>query len=103
MTKTLDNITVTLNENVPDKEIQAYINRGREKQKHMKLIGIDIDVDGEEADIAYQYDKTPFTRIRRITGYLVGGLDRFNNAKRIEVADRVTHSISDDCEDVYVS
>ena len=32
-----------------------------------------------------------FERIRRITGYLVGTLDRFNNAKKAEVNDRVTH------------
>ncbi len=35
-----------------------------------------------------------FQRIRRITGYLVGTLDRFNDAKRAEVRDRVKHSIS---------
>jgi len=34
-----------------------------------------------------------FERIRRITGYLVGTLERFNDAKRAEVADRVKHSI----------
>ena len=34
-----------------------------------------------------------FDRIRRITGYLVGTLDRFNNAKKEEVCDRVTHGI----------
>lgn len=33
-----------------------------------------------------------FDRIRRITGYLVGTLDRFNDAKRAEEADRVKHS-----------
>ena len=33
-------------------------------------------------------------RIRRITGYLVGTLDRFNNAKKAEVQDRVKHSLS---------
>lgn len=33
-----------------------------------------------------------FERIRRITGYLVGSLDRFNNAKRHEESDRVKHS-----------
>ena len=32
-----------------------------------------------------------FDRIRRITGYLVGTLDRFNNAKKEEVNDRVCH------------
>lgn len=34
----------------------------------------------------------PFDRIRRITGYLVGTLDRFNDAKRAEVNDRIAHS-----------
>ena len=34
----------------------------------------------------------PFERIRRITGYLVGTLDRFNNAKRAEVRDRLKHA-----------
>lgn len=34
-----------------------------------------------------------FERIRRITGYLVGTLDRFNNAKRAEVRDRVKHTM----------
>lgn len=33
-----------------------------------------------------------FERIRRITGYLVGSLERFNNAKRAEERDRVRHS-----------
>ena len=32
-----------------------------------------------------------FERIRRVTGYLVGSLDRFNDAKRAEVNDRVKH------------
>ena len=35
-----------------------------------------------------------FERIRRITGYLVGTLDRFNNGKRAEVEDRVKHGLS---------
>lgn len=34
-----------------------------------------------------------FERIRRITGYLVGTIDRFNNGKRAEVLDRVKHGI----------
>lgn len=32
-----------------------------------------------------------FERIRRVTGYLVGTLDRFNDAKRAEEHDRVKH------------
>lgn len=38
-----------------------------------------------------------FERIRRITGYLVGTIDRFNNAKAAEVHDRVKHSVSECC------
>lgn len=34
-----------------------------------------------------------FDRIRRITGYLVGTTERFNNAKRAEESDRVKHGM----------
>lgn len=34
-----------------------------------------------------------FERIRRITGYLVGSMDRWNNAKRAEEHDRVKHGL----------
>lgn len=33
----------------------------------------------------------PFQRIRRVTGYLVGTLDRFNDGKRAEESQRVKH------------
>jgi anaerobic ribonucleoside-triphosphate reductase len=35
-----------------------------------------------------------FERIRRITGYLVGTVERFNNGKRAEEKDRVKHSLN---------
>ncbi|MDD2180766.1 MAG: anaerobic ribonucleoside triphosphate reductase [Bacilli bacterium] len=41
-----------------------------------------------------EVDGVTFERIRRITGYLVGTVDRFNNSKRAEERDRVKH---DDC------
>jgi len=34
-----------------------------------------------------------FERIRRITGYLVGTVDRFNDGKKAEVMDRVKHGV----------
>ena len=37
-------------------------------------------------------DGMKFERIRRVTGYLVGTLDRFNNGKRAEEHDRVKHT-----------
>lgn len=39
-----------------------------------------------------------FERIRRITGYLVGTVERFNDGKRAEVEDRVKHSLSTSME-----
>lgn len=36
-------------------------------------------------------DGVKFERIRRITGYLVGTVDRFNNGKRVEEQDRIKH------------
>lgn len=39
------------------------------------------------------YRAESFERIRRITGYLVGSLSRFNNAKRAEEHDRIKHSL----------
>ena len=38
-------------------------------------------------------DGIPFERIRRITGYLVGTLDKWNNAKKAEEHDRVKHGL----------
>jgi len=77
---------------LPQAELDAYLARaaalyGREPQK------ISIRVDGEYADIAYDFGSVLFQRIRRITGYLVGTLDRFNNGKRAEEHDRVRHGL----------
>ena len=39
-------------------------------------------------------ENVKFERIRRVTGYLVGTLDRFNDAKKAEERDRVKHSLT---------
>lgn len=51
-----------------------YMNRSRLKPKN-GMVGQGIS----------------FERIRRVTGYLVGTLDRFNDGKRAEEHDRVKH------------
>jgi len=38
-------------------------------------------------------DGIKFERIRRITGYLVGTMDKWNDAKKCEERDRVKHSL----------
>ena len=46
----------------------------------------------EEEKVKLVGEGVGFERIRRITGYLVGTVDRFNNGKRAEERDRVKHS-----------
>ena len=77
---------------ISEEEKQAYIARGCEKFGRA-LEKVEVRLDGEYADIHYYTAKLPFERIRRITGYLVGTLDRFNNAKRSEEKDRVKHAV----------
>jgi len=72
-------------------EIDAYVKRAVEKYPDKQISGIDISVDGDYVDLTYHWQTIPFERIRRITGYLVGTLDRFNDGKRAEEADRVKH------------
>ena len=83
-------ITVS-NGDLPEEEIVRYIERGREKYGD-KLKGIQIKVDGEFVELTYDIGRVPFQRIRRITGYLVGTMDRWNDAKTAEEADRTKHS-----------
>lgn len=52
-----------------------------------------------EASARERGEGVPFERVRRITGYLVGTLDRFNNAKRAEERDRVKHVTGGDLDD----
>lgn len=76
-------------------EIDQYIQDLKERNPDKIFKTITLDVQGDEIEISYEYDSRNFERIRRITGYLVGTIDRFNDAKRAEVADRVKHSLCD--------
>ncbi len=77
---------------LPRKEIQAYIDYIQNKN-HQKVDELTITVDGEYVDLNYTLVPVPFERIRRITGYLVGTMDRWNDAKTAEERDRVKHSL----------
>lgn len=83
-------ITVTGGE-MTEKEQQEYVKHIKKNNPDKIITALEIRLDGEFVDLRYEYETMPFERIRRITGYLVGTLDRFNNAKRIEVGDRVKH------------
>ena len=84
-------VVLTGTDKMSQDEIDAYIKRGKEAEPKKELAKIEINVDGEFVDLKYHYN-APFERIRRITGYLVGTTDRWNNAKKAELRDRVKHS-----------
>lgn len=79
------------------KEHDAYLAYVKEKNGGT-LDGVtDIVVEmtspnDDQVAISYHVNEEKFERIRRITGYLVGTTDRWNNAKQAEERDRRKHA-----------
>ena len=90
----IDGVIVTVhNGDIPEEEALAYVDRGMELYgKGLTEIIATLDPnDADMIDLEYKWMNKPFHRLRRITGYLVGNLGRWNNAKRAEERDRVKH------------
>ena len=90
-------MTIKITGNASAKEAQAYVDY-LENKYNRKLESLDIQIDGEYVDLDYTFEHVSFERIRRITGYLVGTMDNWNDAKTAEEADRVKHSVGSDGE-----
>ena len=77
------------------KEIDAYAEMAREKYGD-KLVSLKIKIkNDDEVTLTYiLHNDVPLERIRRIPGYLVGTLDKWNDAKRAEERDRVKHQVT---------
>lgn len=73
-------------------EKKIYADYLKEKYPERIINAVDLKIDGDYVEISYEYNIVPFERIRRITGYLTGTVDRWNDAKQAELADRVKHS-----------
>lgn len=71
-----------------DSEIQSILQEN--PARAIKEITFER-LDGDECKETYELTTVPFERIRRITGYLVGTMDKWNNAKKAEEHDRVKH------------
>ena len=85
-------MSVIITGNADSREAQFYVDYLQDKYNR-KLEKLDIQIDGDYADLNYTFSHVPFERIRRITGYLVGTMDKWNDAKAAEEADRVKHSL----------
>ncbi len=84
----------TKGEAISQEEINEYIKYVQEKNPEKEIAELNINVNGDYVDLGYTFENdVPFERIRRITGYLVGTLDRFNDGKRAEEKDRVKHDV----------
>lgn len=82
-----------IGESVSQEEIDAYIAYGEKKYSNKIIRKMTVKTDGDFVDLKFEFADIPFDRVRRITGYLVGTLDRFNNGKRAEEHDRVKHTV----------
>ncbi len=84
----------TSGESISQDEINEYVKYVEEKYPDKKIATLDLNINGDYVDLSYTFENdVPFERIRRITGYLVGTLDRFNDGKRAEERDRVKHDV----------
>ena len=81
------------NGTISEEEKNNYIEYVKSKEPDRELVSLEINLDGEFVDLKYQFEDIPFERIRRVTGYLTGTLDRWNDAKRAEEKDRVKHGV----------
>ena len=74
-----------------EKEKQAYVEHIQKKNPNTEIEWIEVTIDGEYVDLKYKVNPVPFDRIRRITGYLTGNTNTWNDAKKDELKDRVLH------------
>ena len=74
-----------------NEEAEVYIQQIKDKYPDRLFKYFRVEAAEEYADIQYEFETIPFERIRRVTGYLVGSLDRWNDGKRAEERDRVKH------------
>ncbi|QAT49234.1 hypothetical protein EQM14_05265 [Caproiciproducens sp. NJN-50] len=86
------NVTVVGN-TIAESEVKNYIQYVNQKNPGRAISSLRIEPDGGYVNLSYELEPVPFERIRRITGYLVGTMDRWNDAKRAEERDRVKHGI----------
>jgi len=76
---------------LPQKEIDRYVEYVQRKNGYKEIEKLEIAVDGDFVNLTWTLKPESFQRIRRITGYLVGTMEQWNNAKTAEERDRVKH------------
>lgn len=86
-------ITVVNGEMESGEKIE-YMKYVKEKYPDREIEELIITIDGDEVALETHFKQPPkFVRIRRITGYLVSSMSKWNNAKLAEEHDRVKHDV----------
>lgn len=91
MTMLIDDVSVCAPEEMSRVELSEYVRQM--KNKYSTMYRLDVETDGEYVNLTVTTRQKPFERIRRITGYLVGSMPHWNDAKRAEERDRVKHTL----------
>lgn len=90
--KVVDDVIVTSNEDISEEVILQYLAHVRKNNHGRNVQSLSLTFEGEEVGIGYYLEPEHFEKIRRITGYLVGDMTRWNDAKASEEHDRVKHA-----------
>ena len=94
MKKEFENVVVHNPQELPDEIIEKAIEMMEEEENGRRVVEITVvSAEGEdEFKITPVFQPVRFKRIRRITGYL-GDSSRWNEAKKAELEDRVSHGV----------
>ena len=98
----MTNVTFKSDFTVTDNQKKKYIDYVTNKVKEdggdpaaiTEISLKNVQGDKDNVDVEYVTHQPKFERIRRITGYLVGTMDKWNDGKRAEESERVKHSLS---------
>lgn len=77
------------------REIDEYIDYGRKKYIGRQISGLDITIDGEYVDLKFYFSDADFQHAYRSADYLVNTMDKLNDAKQSEFADKQRHGVKE--------
>jgi len=89
----IDGVEVSAGKEFSTEELKYYVEVVKSKFPKDTIVKLTVtSEDDDRVRLDYEKRGEKFERIRRITGYLTGDLNSWNDAKRAEEHDRVKHS-----------
>ena len=88
----IDGIEVIADDSFCKDKLKEYVSFAQKNKCYPDAKIESITIKDDKMMIDFVQDKPKFARTARITGYLTGTIDRWNNAKKAELCDRVKHA-----------